>query len=61
MTSFAHGAALEQPAVGRAVRMGQTHAVTMARFSILGTLNKQSMQLQGFGKNTQVWFCERSL
>jgi hypothetical protein len=36
--SAAHGAALEQQAIGRAVRMGQTRPVTVTRFCVDGTL-----------------------
>jgi hypothetical protein len=36
--SAAHGAALEQQAIGRAVRMGQTRQVTVTRFVVDGTL-----------------------
>ena len=36
--SAAHGAALEQQAIGRAVRMGQQNSVTVTRICVTGTL-----------------------
>ena len=38
--SAEHGAALEQQAIGRAVRMGQERAVTVTRFCVTGTMEE---------------------
>jgi hypothetical protein len=39
-SSAEHGAALEQQAIGRAVRMGQEKAVTVTRFCVMGTIEE---------------------
>lgn len=43
-SSAKHGAALEQQAIGRAVRMGQDRPVTVTRFCVTGTMEETLFQ-----------------